>query len=93
MATYAQVQNGVVVNCIVADATFIGSLPNSDEFHWYDESRPVGIGWTWSTEHNRAIPPQPYPSWTLNGWLWVAPVPKPDGDYTWDEDAQDWVAF
>ena len=41
------------------------------------------------------IPPQPYPSWTLNPdtALWDAPVSRPDGAYRWDEDAQEWVAL
>ena len=33
--------------------------------------------------------PQPYSSWILNQttYLWDAPLPKPDGNYEWDEDA------
>jgi len=33
--------------------------------------------------------PQPYSSWVLNQttYLWDAPLPKPDGNYYWDEDA------
>ena len=94
MNTYAQVHNGVVVNCIVADITFIASLPNATEFHLYDESRPAGIGWTWDDENKRAIPPQPFPSRTLDdNYRWQPPVPYPsDGNrYTWDEDNGTWV--
>ena len=36
--------------------------------------------------------PQPYPSWSwVDGEGWVAPKPKPEGDYYWDEDAGEWV--
>lgn len=91
MSTYAQVQNGVVVNCIVADITFIAGLPNATEFHLCDESRPAGIGWSWDDENKRAIPPQPFPSWVRSGWGWMAPVEKPEGNYSWDEDTLTWV--
>lgn len=41
------------------------------------------------------IPPQPYPSWTLNTttYTWQAPVPYPnDGKaYYWDEATLSWV--
>jgi hypothetical protein len=44
---------------------------------------------------NAFIPPQPYPSWTLDPETcdWVAPIPMPnDGDwYMWDESTQSWV--
>ena len=43
---------------------------------------------TWSQVQR----PQPYPSWSwVDGEGWVPPIPKPDGDYYWDEDAQSWV--
>ena len=36
--------------------------------------------------------PKPYPSWSwVDGEGWVAPKPKPEGDYYWDEDAGEWV--
>lgn len=41
------------------------------------------------------IPPQPFPSWTLNPEtaLWDAPVPMPaeGGPWTWDEKTLSWV--
>ena len=59
----------------------------------------AGIGFTFDPDKGTDgafIPPKPYDSWVLDEdtCLWVAPVPYPtDGaDYTWDEDAGDWVA-
>jgi len=54
----------------------------------------AGIGFTYDETRDAFIPPQPYPSWVLDEGtcLWVAPIPMPDGDYVWDEDAGDWVA-
>lgn len=59
-----------------------------------------GPGWHFNLDFGpdgAFIPPQPYPSWTLNGdtALWDPPVPMPqDGDfYRWDEDTLAWVAL
>lgn len=64
----------------------------------------AGIGYTYDEERDAFIPPQPYPSWTLNDdtCLWECPVEQPDPIenedgtvtfHTWDEDNQEWVAF
>lgn len=59
-----------------------------------------GVGWTFNPNHGpdgAFIPPQPYPSWTLNPAtaLWEAPVARPDDEmgWRWDEDRQAWVAL
>ena len=54
----------------------------------------AGIGYSYDETRDAFIPPQPFPSWVLDEdtCLWVAPIPMPDGDYVWDEDAGDWVA-
>jgi len=55
----------------------------------------AGLGYQYDKERDAFIPPQPYPSWTLNEQtcFWEAPVAMPtDGKmYSWDEDAQNWV--
>ena len=55
----------------------------------------AGIGYRYNEELDAFIPPQPYPSWTLNEntYSWVSPVPYPedDGAYVWDEEAGNWV--
>jgi hypothetical protein len=61
-----------------------------------------GIGWTfsdsaeWASQGGAFIPPQPYPSWTLNPAtaLWDAPVPMPSegGPWEWDEATLSWVS-
>jgi hypothetical protein len=54
----------------------------------------VGIGWTYSPNINKFIPPQPYPSWILNDDnLWFAPIEQPHKQgyfYTWNEDTISW---
>lgn len=53
----------------------------------------AGIGYTYDEARDAFIPPKPFESWLLNEdtCLWEAPVSRPEGDYTWDEDAGDWV--
>ena len=49
----------------------------------------AGIGYTYDKTRNAFIPPQQFPSWTLNETtcLWDPPMPQPsDGKaYLWDE--------
>lgn len=58
----------------------------------------AGIGYTFDPdfgEDGAFIPPQPFPSWTLdpNTATWIAPVAMPDDgeSYIWDEDSQSWL--
>lgn len=57
--------------------------------------RYAGIGYTYNSDLDAFITPQPYPSWTLDNTTcdWVAPVPMPnDGkSYSWDEATTSWV--
>ena len=55
----------------------------------------AGVGYTYDSERDAFIPPQPYDSWALNEdtCLWESPTPYPtDGAYyTWDESTTSWV--
>lgn len=54
----------------------------------------AGIGDTYLADADVFIPPQPYPSWSLDSNNdWCAPVPKPDADglWQWHEDSQEWT--
>ena len=55
------------------------------------EENYAGIGWTY-VEDLGFYPPQPFPSWILNGLKWEAPVEKPEGDYYWNEEEQEWIS-
>ena len=55
----------------------------------------AGIGYTYNAVRDAFIPPQPYPSWTLDDDAnWQPPVAMPtDGKmYSWNEQTQQWVA-
>ena len=54
----------------------------------------AGVGYTYDETRDAFIPPQQYPSWTLDEdtCLWSPPTPYPeDGKkYMWDEDTTSW---
>ena len=55
----------------------------------------AGVGFTYDSVRDAFIPPQPFPSWTLNEdtCQWEAPVAYPDDDkmYNWDESTTNWI--
>ena len=55
----------------------------------------AGIGFTYDAERDAFIAPKPFASWVLNEetCTWEAPVPKPDGNYRWNEDSSSWLEF
>lgn len=53
----------------------------------------AGIGYAYDAARDAFIPPQPYPSWSLDDDAnWQAPVPMPNDEFTyvWDEANQQW---
>jgi len=54
----------------------------------------AGVGYVYDALRDAFIPPQPYPSWTLNEdtCRWDSPVPYPTDDkrYEWDESTTNW---
>lgn len=110
MAHYAQIKNNIVTQVIVADTqewceNNLGGEWVQTSYNTYggvhkDGGKPLrknyaGIGYTYDRERDAFIPPQPYPSWTLNEetCLWDSPIPYPeDGKYyIWDEEKVAWV--
>jgi hypothetical protein len=74
-------------------------LPNTNE-PGPDQSKAfrknyAGIGFAYDETVDAFIPPQPYPSWSLDPQtcLWEAPTPCPTdgGQYAWDEETLAWV--
>ena len=55
----------------------------------------AGKGYTYNSEHDVFVPPQPFPSWILNmsTWQWESKMPKPKGSAPcyWDEENKLWV--
>lgn len=99
---------GLVETVIVAEQDFIDTLEGKwiqTSYNTYGGQHPEGrplrknyasIGFTYDEVRDAFIPPQPFPSWTLNEetCLWESPVPMPDNsssNYVWDEDQQQWL--
>jgi hypothetical protein len=56
----------------------------------------AGIGFTYNSDADIFIAPQPYPSWSLDSnYDWQSPSSFPtDGEaYYWDEESLSWVPF
>ena len=93
MAHFAQIENGIVVQVIVAEQEVIDSglfgggwVQTSYNTHGgqHPEGRPLrknyaGIGYTYDEIRDAFIPPKPFPSWTLNEetCFWDPPTPMP----------------
>jgi hypothetical protein len=111
MSHFAKVNAmGVVEQVIVAEQDFIDTLP--DATSWvqtsynthggqHPEGRPfrknyAGMGFRYDPIRDAFIPPQPYPSWSLNEdtCLWEPPVQIPQDDklYEWDDTNQIWIS-
>jgi len=98
---FAKVKNGIVIEVMVADQEFIDSYVDSTPGNWLETRKDgsirknyAGIGFSYDSTRDAFIPPQPYPSWTLNEdtCLWEPPVAYPtDGNmYNWNEETQAW---
>ena len=110
MAHFAKVIDGIVTEVLVIDQDVIDTGAFGDPSLWvqtsyntyggqHPEDRPLrknyaGIGFAYDAERDAFIPPQPFPSWTLNDdtCLWDAPTPRPKDrkPYAWDEAALAW---
>ena len=110
MAHFAQVENGIVMQVIVADQDVIDSGVFGSG--WVQTSyntqggkhrlggtpfrkNYAGIGYTYDSQRDAFIPPQPHPSWALDEdtCLWKPPTPMPTDSnmYIWDEATLSWT--
>ena len=111
MAHFAKVEDGIVTEVLVIEQDVIDTGLFGDPALWvqtsynthggqHPEGRPLrknyaGVGYTYDAERDAFIPPQSFPSWTLNEetCLWDAPTAYPDDGklYRWDEATLAWV--
>jgi len=53
----------------------------------------AGHGYTYDETADVFIVPQLFPSWSLDeNYDWQPPVPRPEGDYLWNEPTLSWYA-
>lgn len=118
MAHFAKVENGIVVQVIVAEQDVIDSGifghgwvqtsyntrggvhydPSTGEPS-ADQSKALrknyaGVGYAYDENRNAFIPPQPYPSWTLDegtcNWNPPTSIPTDGKMYSWNESSLSW---
>jgi hypothetical protein len=109
MAHFAKIEEGLVTEVIVAEQEYIDSLENPSQWiqtsyntrggqHLLNgtplRKNYAGIGYTYNSEKDAFIAPQPYPSWVLDeeSCVWKSPIPYPDSNdaYGWNEENQTW---
>tara|TARA_R110000868_G_scaffold139292_1_gene354057 strand:- start:471 stop:812 length:342 start_codon:yes stop_codon:yes gene_type:complete len=110
MSHFAKIENGTVTQVIVAEQDVIDSgifgngwvqtsYNTHGGFH-ANGGTPLrknfaGIGYTYDSQRDAFISPQPYPSWTLveETCQWTAPVAMPTDNkiYIWNEATLSWV--
>jgi hypothetical protein len=102
MTHFAKVLDKKVIQVIVAEPEFFQTFVDSSPGQWIQTSYNgnirknfAGIGYTYDSQRDAFIPPQPYPSWTLveETCQWTTPVLYPaDGKmYQWDEATTNWI--
>ena len=98
---FAKVKKGLVIDVMVADQDFIDNFIDTTAGQWIETKEDgsirknyAGIGFSYDSTRDAFIPPQPYPSWTLDEdtCLWECPVAYPDDDnmYIWNETDKQW---
>ena len=95
---YAKIESDIVVAVEVVTDEFFNSNPQRYTGKWLkvggDSKRDFcGKGYIYLPAKDKIVPPQPFPSWTLDPVTdeWAAPTPKPKGSYTWDEEKLSWI--
>ena len=98
---WAKVNKGIVQKVIVAEESFFDTFVDDSAGQWIETKMDgsirknyAGIGFSYDSTRDAFIPPQPYPSWTLDESTcrWECPVAHPnDGNiYEWNETDQQW---
>ncbi len=78
------------LNATFGDAIWVQTSYNNSIRGQYAE-----IEGFYDSTKNKFFGASPFPSWTFNNETekWEAPVAKPEGTYTWNEENQEWVYF
>ena len=106
MAYFARIENNIVTSVLavpdsqehrgqefLANDLGLGGTWIQTSYNNRIRKQYAGIGYTYSSEADVFIAPQPFPSWSLDSnHDWQPPKPKPDGQWLWDESEGDWVS-
>jgi len=98
---WAKVNNGLVEKVIVANDDFFDTFVDDSAGTWIETKMDgsirknyAGTGFSYDSTRDAFIPPQPYPSWTLDEdtCLWECPKAYPSDNkiYKWNETDKQW---
>jgi hypothetical protein len=109
MAHYAFLDENSIVTEVIVGIDETELIEGLDTETWYGNFRGqtckrtsynnnirglyAGIGYSYNSDEDIFISPQPFPSWIRSGSLWNPPTPMPTDDklYTWDEPSLTWL--
>lgn len=79
----------------IADVLGLSGEWLQTSYHGTFRKRYCGPGFTYDADADVFVPPQPFPSWTLDAdYDWQPPTPRPsEGRWYWDEPSLSWVAL
>lgn len=105
MGHYAKIENGIVVDVIVAGEDFIANAEGTYK-QWFKDANGEAdkfynapkIGDSYDYINQAYMEKQPYPSWALDeNYKWQPPISKPDDTEThlhiWNENDGVWIAL
>lgn len=98
MANYAVIDNGTVINTIVADSVEVAQEVTGKTCIEYTDESPLGVNWYWDATADAYIQPSPHTGWIYNyeSKVWEAPTPMPEVEgkyYVWNDETQSWDEF
>lgn len=95
MANFAVIEEGNVINTIIADSKETAEFITSKTCVEYGPTDKAELGGTYNGV--KFFPKKPWASYTLDeeNAIWISPVEYPkDGKlYTWNEDSLSWVEY
>jgi len=110
MAHYAFLDENNIVTEVIVGINETELIEGLDPETWYGNFRGqtckrtsynnnvrgtyAGIGYSYNSDEDIFVTPQPFPSWTRSGSFWEAPTPMPTTEgkfYKWSENDLSWV--
>ena len=79
----------IVVNTVLWDGVSEYNVEDDHSLIPLQENEIAGIGWK-LLDNNIWQPPKPYESWLWVNEEWVAPIPKPQNGFQWNEEMLQW---
>ena len=110
MAHYAFLDDNNIVTEVIVGIDETELIEGLDPETWYGNFRGqvckrtsynsnirgvyAGVNFSYDSQEDIFISPQPYPSWIRKGSFWTAPVKYPDDGtkYIWDESSISWLS-